>query len=306
MNWKQKALVQNVFSAVPGGGNLNLLCQRYLTRSLPTEQRRFTRNVCYATQHIDYVRRYGSRPLEGATFYEFGAGQELISPLVFYACGVSRQIVTDIRPLMRPELVNVTISRLQKLASALSLPRPPKPTFSPAKRGRFHTYIKDLYGIEYFAPRDPKETGFPTRSADYITSTNTLEHIPPHDIESILRECRRLLRDDGLVVFVVDYQDHYSYFDDRISRYNFLRYSDRAWSWLSPPLHYQNRLRHRDYLQMYEGAGFDILIDRPVDGDATDLRLLDFLPVDSRFHGYSRAELAVRGAWVILRKRRSS
>ena len=53
----------------------------------------------------------------------------------------------------------------------------------------------------------------PAASVDFVSSTNTLEHIPATDIGPILAECRRLLRPDGVVSCRIDMRDHYSYFD---------------------------------------------------------------------------------------------
>ena len=72
---------------------------------------------------------------------------------------------------------------------------------------------------------------------DCITSTYTLEHIPADDIRRILVECNRILKPGGLILSLIDYQDHYSWLDLRISRYNFLRYSERQWRWFNSSLH---------------------------------------------------------------------
>src|SRR5438067_829197 len=123
-------------------------------------------------------------------------------------------------------------------------------------------------------------------SVDCITSTNTLEHIPPDDLAAILRECYRILAPSGLVSLDIDYQDHYSFFDPRITAYNFLRYSARTWSFFSPSLHYQNRLRHPDYLELVKAAGFKIIEEKRTDGTAEDLAAVQQMPLDQRFRGY--------------------
>jgi SAM-dependent methyltransferase len=164
--------------------------------------------------------------------------------------------------------------------------------------------LRRLHGITYRAPCDARSTTLRTGSIDVITSTNTLEHIPPGDIRGILAECHRILADDGLLSFQIDYEDHYSFFDRRISGYNFLRYSDAAWRVWNPDLHYQNRLRHRDYREMIEAAGFEILDEHRRDGDAVERAALRALRLAPRFHGYREDELAVLNSSMVLRKRR--
>ena len=163
--------------------------------------------------------------------------------------------------------------------------------------------LSRYYGIDYRAPCDARRTTLASSSIDYITSTNTLEHISPPDIQAILRECARIIKDTGFMSFSIDYQDHYSYFDDSISAYNFLKYSDKIWALFNPALHYQNRLRHRDYLEAFDAAGFEVVAAKQAHGTATDLAVIEQLPLAARFRRYTPSELAVRYSLVILRKR---
>jgi SAM-dependent methyltransferase len=298
MRWQHKALAQAALSRLPGGTELYYLLQRSTGR-LPTGDEACVSIVGYAREHIIVVEQYSPRPLADATFYEFGAGWDLTVPLTFYAMGVERQMLVDVRPLLRAELINHTIEQFQRLAPRLGLRRQPDKLVPHGRKGV--AAVRDYYGIRYLAPRDARATGLPAGSVDCITSTSTLEHVPSRDIPAILSECRRLLREDGIVSFRVDYQDHYASFDPHISIYNFLQYSERAWARYNPPLHYQNRLRHRDYVELFERAGFTLLEERRLEPTAEDLAALARLPLAKRFRAYSNAELAVRGALFVLR-----
>lgn len=145
----------------------------------------------------------------------------------------------DLRPLARAELALDVADRVG-LAAAEEVP----------------TTLEDLLeslGIEYWARGDVRSTSEPAESVDVITSSNTLEHIPRGDIELILRECHRILVADGILSFQIDYKDHYSYFDPTCSPYRFLSFTSARWRLYNPALHHQNRLRHRDYLELFEG-----------------------------------------------------
>jgi SAM-dependent methyltransferase len=280
IGWRGKALLQQVFSRVPAGERMNLLLQRYVTRSLPISDEKLRSMVDHARQHLAAVGPRLSRPLGDATFYEFGAGWELSLALALHTLGVGKQVLVDIRPLGRADLINDVIERL-------GLPLKIK-----------NVGELSSYGIEYRAPCDARGTGLPDDSIDVITSTNTMEHIPPDDLDGILLECARILRPDGVASFLVDYQDHWSYFDSSLSPYHFLRYSEREWRRWNPSLHYQNRLRHRDYVGKIERAGFEILEIKTRGGSAEDLAALAQLPLDASFGGYTPAELAVQDAWI--------
>jgi len=112
MNWKYKALLQSAFSVLPEGETLNYLFQRYVTKSLPSGERAVYRLVMKAKRHITSLQRHLYHPIEELAFYEFGAGCDLIIPLTYYSLGVKRQVVVDIRKLVRPGLVNDTVRKL--------------------------------------------------------------------------------------------------------------------------------------------------------------------------------------------------
>ena len=301
MNWRVKALLQLAFSATPGGDRLNYVFQRYVTKSMPPDDISFRASVSFARRHFDVVQRHYDGSLKDGTFYEFGAGWELAIPLTFYALGVDRQIVVDIRSLARPELINDTIEKFGTLLRDSEVPRRPVRRLPPGRRA-FHASLNEHYGIDYRAPCDARRTGLPTGSIDCITSTTTMEHIPPADTQSILRECHRILRDGGLASFLIDYLDHYSYFDPNISNYNYLRYSDTAWAFFNPGLHYQNRLRHSDYMTFLEAAGFEIVDEQRRDATDPELRVIEGLPIADRFRSYRPDDLAVRQALIVVRK----
>jgi SAM-dependent methyltransferase len=302
MNWKYKALLHLAFSNMPLGEHLIYFSQRYVTRSLPTTDASFVSVVSYAKESIDALQRYYYRPLSEATFYEYGAGWDMVVPLAFYSFGVERQILVDIRKLLRIDLVNDTIEKFQRIGFDFPFPRKPG-RYIDGGRSDVVALLKEYYGIDYRAPYDARHTGLEARSIDCITSRGALQHIPLQDIRAIMRECHRLLRDDGLMSSLVEYLDHYSFFDKGISGYNFLQYSDTAWRFFSPTLHYQNRLRHRDYLDLFREAGFEIVEERLKEGTEADLKAIEQLPLAKRFRKYSLPELAVRSALIVVRKR---
>ena len=301
VDWRLKALSQLVFSFVPRGEQLNYFAQRCFTHSLPVSDNSFAVTVGYARKHIDAIRQYGQRPLDRAVFFEFGTGWDLTIPFAFYGFGVNQQILVDICDLIRIAIVNDTIAKCQKMAAKLSIDRIPGARLNSEKYGFRHA-LKQQYGIDYRAPCNASQTGLPSQSVDYITSTSTLEHIAPAEIRSILRECRRILRDDGLMSVLIDYDDHYSYFDRNISVYNYLQYSDQVWKLLySPPLHYQNRLRHRDYIELFQSEGFFITEDQHKTATDKDLKTLRQISRSKRFRSYSLDDLAVHNALLVLR-----
>jgi SAM-dependent methyltransferase len=294
--WKAKAALQTVFSHVPGGEALNYLCQRRIFRNLPVSDETFRATAANARRHLEKLRYHGSVPVGEARFYEFGAGKDLIIPLTYYCLGVAGQVIADIRDLARDELVVDAVRRLSGGLVPDLLRAPDAALGFPGRKQRLAAL-----GITYRAPCDARATGFDDASVDYITSTSTLEHIPADDIRLILRESRRILRPDGRMSMLIDYQDHYSYADSSISAYNFLRFEEREWARWNPSLQYQNRLRHSDYLEMFESDGFEVIDEEIVAGSPADLETIAQLPPAPEFSDRDAADVAIRLAMVTLR-----
>lgn len=302
MRWVAKALVQKALSYAPRSGSLNYLIQRRIFRSLPAGDAHLRQKFARARQHVETFLEYapGSDPAS-AVFYEFGVGWDLRVPLSYYALGVERQILVDLHPHARPELVNDSIRRLDAATPSFEedLGRPLRPVGAPPVERMVDL---ERLGVTYLAPCDARDTGLADGSVDFVSSTDTLEHVPPEDIARILAECRRLLKPGGVLSCRIDLEDHYSRFDPSISRFNFLRHSDGAWALVNSSLHFQNRLRYPDYVQLVVDAGFEILRERVSWASPEQLEELSRLPLARRFRdGYSLVELGVRGVTLVAR-----
>ncbi|HJQ73942.1 MAG TPA: class I SAM-dependent methyltransferase [Gaiellaceae bacterium] len=293
MRWLAKAALQRTLGLLPQGERLNYVFQRHVLHSFPIGDASLRQKFTRAANHLAvYEEQGGGVPAAEATFFEFGAGWDLAIPLAYGLLGVGRQIVVDIRPSARLELVNDTIAAYERLrpelekAAGRSLRDPGGPVASLVD-------LEPRFGIRYLAPCDARATGLPAGSVDFVSSTDTCEHIPAADLAAIFAECRRLLRPGGALSCRVDLQDHYAYFDPSLSRYNFLRFSDRTWALVNSPLHFQNRLRAPEYLSLVRGAGLDVVTENP-SGPSEDGRAqLQALPLAERFRGYSVDELGV-------------
>jgi SAM-dependent methyltransferase len=243
-------------------------------------------------QHLGAYEEHGPAvPREQATFYEFGAGWDLAIPVAYALLGVGRQVLVDIRPSARLELVNDSLAAFERLRPELEelAGRELKAGGPVARLGE----LEERFGIRYLAPCDARGTGLPETSIDFVSSTDTCEHIPGADLAEIFRECFRLLRPGGAFSCRIDLQDHYAYFDRSLSRYHFLRYSDRSWRLVNSPLHHQNRLRSPDYLRLVREAGFELAVERPSGPSDEGRQELRALPLAERFRGYSEDELGV-------------
>ena len=192
--------------------------------------------------HKDYLKKYFTTGI----VFEFGAGKTLAQNFFLSDC-VDNQIVVDLNPMIDLSQVNNVSHQIAKLVDLKS-----------------QTEIDSLeklalYGIEYRAPYDAANTDFNNKSLDACISTDTLEHIPEESIIAILSELHRTLKDDGIVSARIDYSDHYAHSDKNISILSYLTFDKNSWKRYNHNCHYQNRLRHYDYIEIFNRCGFEVI-----------------------------------------------
>jgi SAM-dependent methyltransferase len=293
MRWLAKAALQRALGALPQGERLNYVFQRHVLHSFPLGDAALRQKFTRAVNHLALHEEHGPGvPADQATFFEFGAGWDLAIPAAYALLGVGQQIVIDIRPSARPELLSETIVAFDRLRPELEevAGRPLRDLGGPVAS---LTELESRFGIRYLAPCDARATGLPAGSVDFASSTDTCEHIPPTDLAAIFAECRRLLRPGGAFSCRIDLQDHYAYFDHSLSRYNFLRFSDRTWALVNSPIHFQNRLRAPQYLDLVREAALELVAERPSGPSEQGRAELLALPLAERFRGYSLDDLGV-------------
>ena len=293
MRWLAKAALQRALGVLPQGERLNYVFQRHVLHSFPIGDRALRQKFTRATSHLTaYEEHVPHVPPAEATFFEFGAGWDLAIPLAYAALGVGQQVLIDIRPSARTELVNETIAAFNRLRPTLEEAAGRSVSDLGGPIGTLDE-LEPRFGIRYLAPCDARATGLPAASVDFVSSTDTCEHIPAADLAAIFAECRRLLRPGGGFSCRIDLQDHYAYFDSSLSRYNFLRFSEQTWALVNSPLHYQNRLRAPEYLRLVREARLDLVVENPSGPSEEGRAELRALPLAERFRGYSEEELGV-------------
>lgn len=100
---------------------------------------------------------------------------------------------------------------------------------------------------------------FPDRSIGLIFSKSVLEHVRLAHVRPLLREMHRVLRDDGVMVHVIDLRDHMHIKSDRVigDWLDALTYSDATFRLMfsNRPVSI-NRLRTDDWDSVFRESGF--------------------------------------------------
>ncbi len=307
MSWKLKAHCLAILSRVPGGRSL----YHHLQQWAGTNRLQLQRDLDRAFELVDLILQSG-QTIENRTCLEVGTGWRPIVPYVLVLGGAKQVITVDVNPWLTSSYARETWlaleDRLEEIAAHCHVPfGDVQLRYEAMSRNIASSNLEQLLRpmqIQYVYPGDARETGMPTDSCDFVLSSNVLEHIP-RDIQlEIHRESLRVLRPEGLAVHRFNPQDHYSTVDSTITNGNFLRFSEKEWHWYGGSgLSYHNRLRSPDYKEMFQQAGFDVLVCRErVDNVTLEAIKTNRLPVHSEFAKYSPEELAVDYMWVVGQK----
>ncbi|MDA3843063.1 MAG: class I SAM-dependent methyltransferase [Candidatus Kapabacteria bacterium] len=302
MNWKYKAFLQKSFDMIPFGRNLNYFMQRNITKNLPVDDNTFFQKFKFSFAQHKKIGQISSLDMKNIKSLEFGAGWDLLTPLSYYMLAVKEQIVIDLFHNMKTDLINNSIQRFVENKSELEKKHSLLLRDIPDKTISGYEDLNDNFGIKYMAPVNAAKTGFEDNSFDYITSLSTLEHVPESEINGILNECYRILKPGGVLSCIVDLRDHYSYFDQSISIYNFLKYSDKQWKLYNHDLQYQNRLRNSDYKDIVNSTKFRIAEYNISECDSVEKEQLENLALNDKYINNSIDDMGIKEIWMLLVK----
>lgn len=286
MDWRIKAAAFRVLGAVPFGADAHFWLQRHITRTWPRSASDLAALLGWARYLIGAFSAIDPKPIDQCAFAEIGAGRDLAVPVALRLLGVGRVYTVDINRIAQLDLVNHVASTFSELLS-----RPPV---------HFKSW-DDLaaFGVEYRAPSNVSEV---PDGIDCFFSNEVLEHIPVDSIRQCLRDAARRLKPDGLAIHAIDYSDHYAR-GSGVSRYNFLKYSDAAWKPFNSDFQYVNRLRHSEYLRLFEDSGFEI-VSQETHGDGLPSELVPQLA--DKFASFDRKDLGILRSRIVARVRSRS
>jgi SAM-dependent methyltransferase len=250
MHWKMKAAIFKALAALPFGEDAHYFLQKKVTRNWPRRPEAL-QELFIAAQWIEraYRERNGTPPGK-AHFIEIGAGRDCAVAVALRLMGVAKITCIDVKPLAKLELIE---HAARTMAGRLGMTPPVFRTWDDLR----------AFGIDYKAPATLMTAGLPEHGADCFFSVDTLEHIPEAELRRIVAEAKRVLKPEGTLIHLVDYSDHFARTDGKISRFNFLQYSDAEWRPYNSDYHYVNRMRHSQYVDLFQSGGFEIVDVEP-------------------------------------------
>jgi SAM-dependent methyltransferase len=263
--------------------------QERVTRSTRVHPDIVRQKVDVGLMYLDRAKEAGLPSLiEQGPILDFGAGPFLTIPLLYTRLGAAAQNAVDIARLARETIVFDVVRELNRFDLG---PRASHLLPEPGGDQALSDYLETL-GIRYVAPVTVP-LPIPSNSIGSVFCTQALLHPARAIVRRVFEETARLLRPGGVFVATMHLDDLYSTFDRSLSRFNFLRYSQKNWErWINSSLMSYNRLRASDYHALLKGLPFKTIIWDVTSPTEDDLKELSQIKVHSEFALYEKADLA--------------
>ncbi len=308
MNWKTKALIQNLVARLPSRTSYSVYYWLQRTvgglRTCTPESR-----LEAAVALWKNLTEAGYDPV-GRRFFEVGTGWVPILPTALWLMGAKQTVTTDVNPYLKNELVQDLVRHFREHSDSVEalfgdlLDRDRWDQIIRWGKGgdRTNDSFLRLCNIDYSAPGDAAATAVKRDSIDFHFSYAVLEHIAPETLRRILQEGNRVIAPGGAFAHWIDYSDHFSHSDPGITAINFLQYPDDRWhSYAGNRYMYMNRLRHDDFQALFREVGHEIILEKPtVDLRSAELLRQNRFPLDARFADKPRKVLEVSSSWFVL------
>ncbi len=302
--WKLKAIVQKVISFLPKREKINFLFQKYVTKGVKLTDEHFGYKVQSAKDHINFFKKYGEVGAE-KKILELGSGWYPIIPIFMYLTNSGKVISVDIQSWMTKNSQIISIEKIKEWRENNKLDTYFN-NIDENKWGKLEQFLlnSDKYSKEDFNKTigletmiiDARNTGLPESSIDFICSNNTFEHIYKEILEGILLEFKRVITPEGVMSHFIDLSDHFAHFDKKITVYNFLKYSEKKWRLIDNKIQPQNRLRFKDYKEMYKNLNIPITEEKVTEGNKNELLKIK---VHEQLKHYSIDELSITHGYII-------
>ncbi|MFN4006709.1 MAG: methyltransferase domain-containing protein [Chitinophagaceae bacterium] len=252
--WILKAVLQKAITTLPAkqAAKVNLIFQKYVTKGLDLKDEYFYDRLGHAKAHLDAYKKYSDKKIP-ETCLELGTGWHPIVPISFFLTGATTIYSVDVTFLTSKENVIETINKILQSEQSGVLQeyltyQQDKIEVLRAIVAQQNSYsleqILHLLNITYLV-EDARKLSLPDNSIDLINSNNTFEHIYPNILIPILKEFKRIVsKSGGVMSHFIDMSDHFAHFDNSITLYNFLRFSDSQWKWVDNTLQNQSRYKN--------------------------------------------------------------
>jgi hypothetical protein len=293
---------EKALSYTPGGKMIYSALSR-----IANAGERSKRRLAATPTSFRLVRKAREHTPPGGTILDIGTGWHHHDAFLLYLCGDYRIQLFDVEDKSTVEYIKIYIRHLldmaPEIAAELSLhPDHIRSKLQPLLALNTREDIYRACNFSLSVTDRTNEPFLPVGSVDFMVSNCVLTHIPPTVLGPELAAFRMMLKPTGMMYMMIGHDDHWSFHDPSVNRFNYYRYSDRLYRALfDTKFEYQNRMVKSEWLPYFDRAGLAVE-DYWGWVDDVGRREIRALPsVDERFSRYPLDELATVHSYWLLR-----
>jgi len=157
--------------------------------------------------------------------------------------------------------------------------------------------------IEYFPYTNISKTAVNFKPI-LVFSRFVLEHIEKDELLKIHKNLYDQTSKKLKIIHLISPSDHRAYSDNRLSHYDFLKYSQKEWNTIQTKFDFHNRLRLPDYIEIFKKSGFkiELLKYSKVKKHTEKHERFKKIKLHEDFKKYSEEELLASSITVLLKK----
>lgn len=147
--------------------------------------------------------------------------------------------------------------------------------------------IYDKLGFKYVINESGKLDIFNDNSFNVIISAGTLEHVKINILNDYIKDFYRILTPGGYSIHSINLSDHLSFYDNKNSLKNYLRYSDHYWKLVyQNDVQYFNRLQKPEWLGYFKDNNFKLIEEESINTNINSLK------INKKYHHLSKDDLS--------------
>ena len=157
--------------------------------------------------------------------------------------------------------------------------------------------IYNLLGLRYVIEPSGSLKQFQDESFNFIFSCGVLQHIKRDMLPEVIQDSYRLLKPGGYSIHDIDLVDLLAYYDCKVSRKNYLRYSDKIWRrYFENQVQHHNKVQRPEWLDLFHKTGFELVEEEAISADIGTIK------VDKSYQHLCKQDIECVTLRVVLRK----
>ena len=233
---------------------------------------------------------------------ELGSGWHGSDLILFYLLGCDRIMTVDVIRLLDSQFLVRFIAGFEMNLQHISKESGVELTTIKHRYKRisnclsWHDFLL-VTGFEYCAPARLVDVTSEVKF-DIFYSYSVLHRMKIGELNEVLKAAINLCADNFYSCHIIHHYDHNARHDIELNPIHYLKYSERRWNLLQTDLvNYQNRLRNKQFIEIFESNGFKIIAS-----DVTHLprALLDDLTLDSSFACLDKDNILIGRSFLLL------